>query len=134
MTYTFTTQTTHPLPYPHPKIRNYHLARSPAKFYLYSKVDLNINNSTKFAFVFYHFFSRERYSNLFYHFISERKGASAVMHCNGKLPSLASLIYSGSEFKMKNQGIIKVSINFSIKYVVIRTKKFVVRLKYNNFI
>ena len=83
---------------------------------------MNINDLTKFTFLFYHFFSRERYSNLFYHFISERKGASAVMHCNGKLPSLASLIYSGSEFKMKNQGIIKVFIDFVIKYVVIKIK------------
>jgi len=45
----------------------------------------------------------------------ERKGASAVMHCNGKLPSLASLIYSGSEFKMKNQGIIKGLYNEALK-------------------
>ena len=46
-------------------------------------------------------------STLLFNFL-ERKTASAVLHCNGKLPSLASLIYSGSEFKMKNQGIIKV--------------------------
>ena len=46
-------------------------------------------------------------STLLFDFL-ERKTASAVLHCNGKLPSLASLIYSGSEFKMKNQGIIKV--------------------------
>ena len=41
MTYMFTTQTIHLLPFLHPKIRNYRLARSLAKFYLFSKVELN---------------------------------------------------------------------------------------------
>ena len=124
MTYTFTTQTTHLLPFLHPKIRNYRLARSLAKFYLFSKVELNINDVTKLVFFFYHFLSCKRYYSLFNDFFSERKGASAVMHCNGKLPSLASLIYSGSEFKMKNQGIIKVSIYFIIKYIVMKFRNY----------
>ena len=42
---------------------------------------------------------------------SERKGTGAVLHCNGKIPCLASLIYSGTEFKMKDQGVIKVRIS-----------------------
>ena len=41
----------------------------------------------------------------------ERKSTGAVLHCNGKIPCLASLLYSGTEFKMKNQGIIKVKSN-----------------------
>ena len=41
----------------------------------------------------------------------ERKSTGAVLHCNGKVPCLASLLYSGTEFKMKNQGIIKVKLN-----------------------
>ena len=41
----------------------------------------------------------------------ERKSTGAVLHCNGKIPCLASLLYSGTEFKMKNQGIIKVKLN-----------------------
>ena len=50
MTYMFTTQTIHLLPFLHPKIRNYRLARSLAKFYSFSKVELNINDLTKLVF------------------------------------------------------------------------------------
>ena len=41
--------------------------------------------------------------------ISERKSTGAVLHCNGKIPCLTTLVYSGDEFKMKNQGVIKVN-------------------------
>merc|ERR1712226_798923 len=45
----------------------------------------------------------------------ERKSTGAVLHCNGKIPCLASLLYSGTEFKMKNQGIIKGLYNEALK-------------------
>jgi len=45
----------------------------------------------------------------------ERKGTGAILHCNGKIPCLASLLYSGTEFKMKNQGIMKGLYNETLK-------------------
>lgn len=45
----------------------------------------------------------------------ERKGTGAVLHCNGKIPCLTSLLYSGSEFKMTNQGIIKGLYNEALR-------------------
>ena len=58
----------------------------------------------KYVDEYYHYYTR-----LFFTFL-ERKSTGAVLHCNGKIPCLASLLYSGTEFKMKNQGIIKVRL------------------------
>jgi len=37
----------------------------------------------------------------------ERKGCGAVLHSNGQDPLLASLVYTGPEFKIRNQGAIR---------------------------
>jgi len=43
----------------------------------------------------------------------ERKGCGAVLHSNGQDPVLASLVYTGPEFKIRNQGAIRGIYNES---------------------
>lgn len=46
---------------------------------------------------------------------SERRGTGAVLHSNGQDPVLASLVYTGSEFKIRNQGAIRGIYNEALR-------------------